>query len=162
MDSLKKRPMLWKMIFLPTTPGIKASWLPISVTPNLLVGRSVNLEKVLFWQKFLFLFFWQGVQNDSKTGEKCLKVFGCQWKCQPWAPGSPSWQPQQLCDHQSQCLRCWGFFLYFSSFWPFFAETNLSTTKSKSWSDPSHSPNSSVHSTSRFESNFTIRMFWSS
>ena len=106
-------PMLWKMIFLPTTPGIKASWLPISVTPNLLVGRSVNLEKVLFWQKFLFLFFWQGVQNDSKTGEKCLKVFGCQWKCQPWAPGSPSWQPQQLCDHQSQCLRYWGFFIFF-------------------------------------------------
>ena len=56
-------------IVLPTTPGIKASWLPKSVTPNLLVGRSINLKKSsLFNNNFLFGLFWQGIQNDSEIG----------------------------------------------------------------------------------------------
>merc|ERR1719323_2817893 len=38
----------------------------------------------------------------------------------------------------------------------------LSTTKSKSLSEPSHSPYSSLHSTLRPESSLTILMFWSS
>ena len=40
--------------------------------------------------------------------------------------------------------------------------SNLSTTKSKSWSEPLHSPYSSLHSTLRLESSLTTRMFWSS
>ena len=47
------------MIFLPTTPGIEASWLPISVTPNLLVGRSVNLKIVLSSATVFFVLVWQ-------------------------------------------------------------------------------------------------------
>ena len=140
-------------IVLPTTPGIKASWLPKSVTPNLLVGRSINLKKVLFSTTISFLDFFGRVYKMIQR--LVLENANLERQVVPVDNSSN-------CVTTSHNVSVTEFFLYFSSFWLFFCGTNLSTTKSKSWSDPSHSPNSSVHSTSRLESNFTIRMFWSS
>ena len=55
-------------IFLPTTPGIEASWLTISVTPNLLVGRSVNLEIVLSSATVFLCFFGSGRKGFTFQG----------------------------------------------------------------------------------------------
>ena len=159
-DQINANALKNDQIFLPTTPGIEASWLPISVAPNLLVGRSVNLKKVLFSATISFLDFFgrvsKMIQGPVKNAWKFLAVIenaNLERKVVPVGNSSN-------CVTTSHNVSVAVVFFIFFLFLTFFAETNLSTTKS--WSDPSHSPNSSVHSTSRLESNFTIRMFWSS